>query len=247
LNIFTTNVPTNYRIPTLMHDHLYRMGIAWQNVAYNQPPHLGYYLPDAVLTRFNIANNSSMTQNINLGDSIKEIECDFVHCSNTYVSNCILPDGTKLSSNKLPAGFSFNNSGADKKWVLKGKPEAVGDYSIIICSVGDLSNKSIKDTVRISVFESGSTGIQDATTNKWVTLQNYVIDDQIHLGFNLPRKEDVDVSVYDMSGKVIYKETLNIDAKMNLSISGFRHIANGMYIVNVRSAEGRCSMKAIKK
>jgi hypothetical protein len=80
-----------------------------------------------------------------------------------------------------------------------------------------------------------------------VTLQNYVIDDQIHLGFNLPRKEDVDVSVYDMSGKVIYKETLNIDAKMNLSISGFRHIANGMYIVNVLSAEGRCSMKAIKK
>ncbi len=46
LNIFTTNAPTKYRVPTLMHDHVYRMGIAWQNVAYNQPPHLGYYLPD---------------------------------------------------------------------------------------------------------------------------------------------------------------------------------------------------------
>lgn len=46
LNIFTTNIPTEYRVPTLMHDHVYRMGIAWQNVAYNQPPHLGYYLPD---------------------------------------------------------------------------------------------------------------------------------------------------------------------------------------------------------
>ena len=31
-----------------MHDHVYRMGIAWQNCAYNQPPHLGYYLPDFV-------------------------------------------------------------------------------------------------------------------------------------------------------------------------------------------------------
>ena len=31
-----------------MHDHTYRMGICWQNVAYNQPPHLGYYLPDYV-------------------------------------------------------------------------------------------------------------------------------------------------------------------------------------------------------
>jgi hypothetical protein len=24
------------------------MGICWQNVAYNQPPHLGYYLPDYI-------------------------------------------------------------------------------------------------------------------------------------------------------------------------------------------------------
>ncbi len=46
LNIFTTNEPTQYRVPTLMHDHVYRMGVAWQNVGYNQPPHLGYYLPD---------------------------------------------------------------------------------------------------------------------------------------------------------------------------------------------------------
>lgn len=48
LNIFTTNIPTEHRVVTLMHDHIYRMGIAWQNAAYNQPPHLGYYLPDAV-------------------------------------------------------------------------------------------------------------------------------------------------------------------------------------------------------
>ena len=48
LNIYTTLTTTNYRVPTLMHDHVYRMGICWQNVAYNQPPHLGYYLPDYI-------------------------------------------------------------------------------------------------------------------------------------------------------------------------------------------------------
>ena len=46
LNIFSTNIPSPYRVTTLMHDHVYRMGVAWQNGAYNQPPHLGYYLPD---------------------------------------------------------------------------------------------------------------------------------------------------------------------------------------------------------
>ena len=48
LVIYSTITPTNYRVPTLMHDHVYRMGICWQNVAYNQPPHLGYYLPDYI-------------------------------------------------------------------------------------------------------------------------------------------------------------------------------------------------------
>lgn len=42
LRIYTTTIPTNRRLPTLMHDPVYRLGIAWQNVAYNQPPHLGY-------------------------------------------------------------------------------------------------------------------------------------------------------------------------------------------------------------
>ena len=48
LNIYSTITTTKYRVPTLMHDHTYRMGICWQNTAYNQPPHLGYYLPDYV-------------------------------------------------------------------------------------------------------------------------------------------------------------------------------------------------------
>ena len=48
LNIYTTTTGTKYRVPTLMHDHTYRMAICWQNTAYNQPPHLGYFLPDYI-------------------------------------------------------------------------------------------------------------------------------------------------------------------------------------------------------
>ncbi|MBP5681423.1 MAG: rhamnogalacturonan lyase, partial [Bacteroidales bacterium] len=48
LKIFSTTYPTDYSIPTLMHDHQYRMATVWQTSAYNQPPHLSYYLPDYV-------------------------------------------------------------------------------------------------------------------------------------------------------------------------------------------------------
>jgi rhamnogalacturonan endolyase len=44
LRIFTTSIPTTYRFYTLMHDPQYRLSIAWQNVAYNQPPHTSFYL-----------------------------------------------------------------------------------------------------------------------------------------------------------------------------------------------------------
>ncbi|GIE97638.1 rhamnogalacturonan lyase [Paractinoplanes rishiriensis] len=44
LRLFTTSHPSRHGFTTLVHDPLYRLGIAWQNVAYNQPPHVGYYL-----------------------------------------------------------------------------------------------------------------------------------------------------------------------------------------------------------
>jgi rhamnogalacturonan endolyase len=48
LRIYTTIIPTNHRIYTLMHDPVYRLGIAWQNVAYNQPPHTSFYMGDGM-------------------------------------------------------------------------------------------------------------------------------------------------------------------------------------------------------
>lgn len=48
LRIYTTTDVTSHRIYTLMHDPVYRLSVAWQNVAYNQPPHTGFYLGDGM-------------------------------------------------------------------------------------------------------------------------------------------------------------------------------------------------------
>jgi len=42
LVVFTTTIPTEHKLPWLRDDHAYDMAIAWQNVGYNQPPHLSY-------------------------------------------------------------------------------------------------------------------------------------------------------------------------------------------------------------
>ena len=48
LRLFTTTIPTAHRLPALMHDPQYRLGIAWQNTGYNQPAHPGYFLGDGM-------------------------------------------------------------------------------------------------------------------------------------------------------------------------------------------------------
>jgi rhamnogalacturonan endolyase len=50
LRIYTTTDVTEHRMYTLMHDAVYRLGIAWQNVGYNQPPHTGFYLGEGMQT-----------------------------------------------------------------------------------------------------------------------------------------------------------------------------------------------------
>lgn len=48
LRIYTTTIPTTHRLYTLMHDPQYRLSIAWQNVAYNQPPHTSFYIGESM-------------------------------------------------------------------------------------------------------------------------------------------------------------------------------------------------------
>nr|WP_326663432.1 rhamnogalacturonan lyase [Streptomyces canus] len=44
LRIYSTPYQTNTRITTLLHDIQYRTALAWQNTAYNQPPHPSFFI-----------------------------------------------------------------------------------------------------------------------------------------------------------------------------------------------------------
>ncbi|HEY3406337.1 MAG TPA: rhamnogalacturonan lyase [Ohtaekwangia sp.] len=48
LHLYVSTIPTTYRFIALMHDPVYRLAVAWQNVAYNQPPHVSYYMGEGM-------------------------------------------------------------------------------------------------------------------------------------------------------------------------------------------------------
>lgn len=50
LRLYVTPYETENRIFTLMHDPIYRLGVAWENTGYNQPPHTSFFLGNGMTT-----------------------------------------------------------------------------------------------------------------------------------------------------------------------------------------------------
>ncbi|MDO9154586.1 MAG: hypothetical protein Q7U47_12940 [Paludibacter sp.] len=91
LVVFTTTVLTTHKLFTLMHDPVYRLGIAWQNAAYNQPPHTGFYMGDG------LANvNMPDIYTPGFGKTKTKVESFHINSSVIYCSNGIL----KISSSE---------------------------------------------------------------------------------------------------------------------------------------------------
>ncbi|MGP4044542.1 rhamnogalacturonan lyase [Streptomyces sp. 2A115] len=50
LRIYSTPNETSTKITTLLHDTMYRTALAWQNTAYNQPPHPSFHIGNGMAT-----------------------------------------------------------------------------------------------------------------------------------------------------------------------------------------------------
>ena len=127
LVLFTTTTPTQYRIPTLMHDHVYRMGIAWQNVAYNQPPHLGYYIGDGEIeyARLTKVGQGARNQTLGIHTPIDTITFRWDRC-----------DGVELNTS-LPGGITSKYNESDHTISIFGTPTVSGTYTIYLSTYGN--------------------------------------------------------------------------------------------------------------
>ncbi len=64
LRVFVSNIKTDYKIKTLMQDHVYRLGVATQNTGYNQPPHIGFYISDEMFSGTGDTSDKTVTFSI---------------------------------------------------------------------------------------------------------------------------------------------------------------------------------------
>lgn len=154
LNVFTTNTPSSYRVPTLMHDHTYRMGVAWQNVAYNQPPHIGYYLPDSVGSRiYPDKLSGDIEQEIVLGDSITPI---FLHYKNAT--------GISASGTYKSYGITADIDKESKTIAIHGTPTKKGSVRCVFKTLGNEMVSTLVVKIIVNEPEDTSVGTIDVNT-----------------------------------------------------------------------------------
>ena len=177
LYIYTTTIPTEHRMYTLAHDPIYRLGMSWQNTAYNQPPHLGFWLygnkdkfptPDITLVGDQTPKAAaiikqgagSSSQAIALGDSIIPFTFAIQNADGATVEN-------------LPAGVTAKWNAQTNSLYFSGTPTVSGEYTYtIITKGGDAefgeatrSGKfTITDTNAPIIPADSTNGIADSTT-----------------------------------------------------------------------------------
>ncbi len=139
LLIFTTTIPTSYKLPCLLQDHQYRMAIAWQNCGYNQPPHLSYSPEDTYETAGAILiSEGSAAQMVALGEPIE-----------TTRMRAWRATGLKIS--ELPAGLSWEFDETTLTGTLSGTPTEPGDYDITVTTTGAKDDNNTSMTIKLKV------------------------------------------------------------------------------------------------
>lgn len=236
LNIFTTNTVTKYRVPSLMQDHIYRMGVVWQNVAYNQPPHLGYYLPDSVKAAIYHVGGP-LNQQAVVGDSIEEIR--FKMKGGT---------ATSLYSRGLPSGVMIKKDTNDETgltYVVSGVPKTAKSYDYEIYSSGGAESASVFGKIDVSVSD-GIIGVDDEDDN-WIALPSMCFDNSIEMNIDVPASGRVKIALYAYSGSKVAESAFDAEAGRNCSLNGLDGLPSGLYILRADNGYDACSFKVIKK
>lgn len=144
LLIFTTTIPSDYKIPSLMQDRQYRLAVAWQNCAYNQPPHLSFSPEEYFNTKGYISVSSgSLNQIIYLGDEIQPIIFS-------------VKNATGITSTNLPDGLVLDFDKDSLKGSITGKPLQVGEYTFRLTTTGAEDDENTSVEVNIVVRQNNT-------------------------------------------------------------------------------------------
>lgn len=214
--IFSTTTSSAMRMPTLMHDHVYRMGVAWQNVAYNQPPHLGYSLAEAM--RPHLLNPEKQLL-VHVGDSV-----DFTSAVRYSKSNMLYcsidPTGRRTGYNVME-GFEKGTINS-KKVGFKGVASTAGDYLFVFRLTG-LNGEVRNDTITVKATETDA--IDQVIDGKAEGI--LLTGNELRLGSD--NAGIAHITLYDASGRTLFNSSVNTRYQKTVTLP----LRSGAYILKI--------------
>lgn len=189
LTIFSTPYTSDFRLYTLMHDPVYREAIAWQNTAYNQPPHLGVFIGSGV-------SNLSLPD-ISLIDAPNAKAIPSVSIISPKVSDNILAptsvqvqasasisEGT-ISSVSLYVDDVLVSTSMSAPYTFVWPVAKMGTYTLKVVANGSNGTSSTATcTVSVSRLPGAFVYVQATTDDKyWITASNWTAN-EVPLAFD---------------------------------------------------------------
>lgn len=165
LRIYTSTIPTEYRLTTLMHDSQYRCSVAWQNVAYNQPTHQSYYIGSAALARDSVGDKLNYLAPETLYTKVG-YDIGVVHVTDMDISDTSLrlekSDSHELNITFTPEdatrrGIIWESSDSDVASVYGGVVTAKEPGTATITATA--RDGGFKQTCEVEVWSNPVTGI----------------------------------------------------------------------------------------
>lgn len=212
--IISTPVESKLRVYTLMHDATYRVSIAWQNTAYNQPPHVGYYLPDMV--------KSLKQPSVFLaGEEPAPADTTPVVNNGKSEMDASTPkegDGFTESSNEgfLKNGyFNFSNTlSSYGTWEIFSQTEAKTTLTIRFTNGGTTTR-----SMALSVNGVSAGTVSFPSTSNWTTYSEATVDVKLVQGVNTLTFKSLsdeggpnfDMFTFGIDGVEIYDGTQKVD------------------------------------
>ena len=167
LRIYTSTMPTDYRITTLMHDCQYRLSVAWQNVGYNQPTHASYYIGSVALATDESGNTlnylapavpytkvtySAPEQVAVTGMTLEKKSIEVEKGKTEAINAIITPE------NATRKGITWTSSNANVATVTNGVVKGISAGTAIITATTKDGN--FTDTCEVTVTQNAVTGIR---------------------------------------------------------------------------------------
>ena len=167
LRIYTSTIPTDYRITTLMHDCQYRLSVAWQNVGYNQPTHASYYIGSVALATDESGNTlnylapavpytkvtySAPEQVAVTGMTLEKKSIEVEKGKTETINAIITPE------NATRKGITWTSSDTNVATVTNGVVKGISAGTAIITATTKDGN--FTDTCEVTVMQNAVTGIR---------------------------------------------------------------------------------------